>query len=213
MGAPEEDRRRLRELNVLAAGHCAAGRYEAAVPLFEQVVAGCTAGFGADDPDTLIGHGNLVVTQLRLDPRGSALSGLDANVAARRRVFGDRHPATLRAEEARDAAYDRAADVLERALVEYTAAVGPDHPETVALCTELARLYARHAQQPVVDFTPVGGPAPTTAPVPRRPRGARFLRSLPDQRSAEVDVQTPVDHAGAGGAPPPRGARFPRGTA
>ncbi len=30
MGAPEEDRRRLRELNVLAAGHCAAGRYEAA---------------------------------------------------------------------------------------------------------------------------------------------------------------------------------------
>ena len=78
MGAPEEDRRRLRELNVLAAGHCAAGRYEAAVPLFEQVVAGCTAGFGADDPDTLIGHGNLVVTQLRLDPRGSALSGLDA---------------------------------------------------------------------------------------------------------------------------------------
>ena len=33
-----------RELNGSAAGHCAAGRYEAAVPLFEQVVAGCAAG-------------------------------------------------------------------------------------------------------------------------------------------------------------------------
>ena len=212
MGAPEEDRRRLRELNVLAAGHCAAGRYEAAVPLFEQVVAGCADGFGADDPDTLIGHGNLVVTQLRLDPRGPALSGLDANVAARRRVFGDRHPATLCAEEARDVAYDQAADVLERALVEFTAAVGPDHPETTALRTELARLHARRAQPPV-DPSPAGGSAPTAAPAPRRPRRARFLRSLPGPRTAEVDVQTPVDHGAAAGAGRPRGARFPRGTA
>ena len=212
MGAPEEDRRRLRELNVLAAGHCAAGRYEAAVPLFEQVVAGCAAGFGADDPDTLVGHGNLVVTQLRLDPRGPALVGLDANVAARRRVFGDRHPATLRAEDARDAAYERAVDVLEQALVEYTAAVGPDHPETAALRRELVRLHARYVQQPAVDPTP-GGPAPTTVPAPRRPRGARFLRLLPGQRSAEVDVETSVDHATPAGAPRPRGARFPRGTA
>lgn len=209
MTAPEEDRRRLRELNVLAAGHCAAGRYEAAVPLFEQVVAGCAAGFGADDPDTLIGHGNLVVTQLRLDPRGAALTGLDANVAARRRVFGDRHPATLRAEEARDVAYERAADVLERALAEHAVAVGPDHPETAALRTDLVRLHARYAQ-PAVDPTP--GPAPTAVPAPRRPRGARFLRLLPGQRSAEVEVQTPVDHAAPAGAARPRGARFPPGT-
>ena len=87
-------------------------------------MAGCTARLGADDPDTLIGHGNLVMTQLRTDPCGPALRGLDANVAARRRVLGSRHPATLAADAAQAAAYERAAIALEQDLWEHMAASG-----------------------------------------------------------------------------------------
>jgi Tetratricopeptide repeat len=200
MGTPDEARYRLGELNELAAHLCADGRYEAAAPLFERVVAACTASLGADDPDTLISHGNLVMTQLRLDPRGSALSGLDANVAARSRVLGIRHPATRRACDARLAAYDRAVAGLERMLAERAATVGPDHPDTAALRAELAELRAR-AAQPVTDPLPA-------VPASRRPRGARFPRSLPDQRAAEPASEL----VAPAGARRPRGARFPRKT-
>ena len=73
MGAAERERQRLAALNERAAAFCAHGRFDDALPLLEQLVAACTARLGADDPDTLIGHGNLVVTQLRLDPCGPAL--------------------------------------------------------------------------------------------------------------------------------------------
>ena len=103
--------------------------------------------------------------------------------------------------------------MLERALAEYTAAVGPDHPETIALRTELARLHARHAQQP--DWW-TRRPRRARDRPPSRPPAARAApgssRSLPGQRSAEVDVETPADHGAPSRRRRPRGARFPRGT-
>jgi hypothetical protein len=183
VGTPDGDRRRLAELNELAVAHCTDGRYEAALRLFEQVVAGCAAGLGVDDPDTLISHGNLVVTQLRLDPRGPGLAGLDANLAARRRVLGDRHPATLTAGRAQAVAYRRALAELEQALAEATSAAGPEHPDpehpdTAQLRVELAELRSLAAAQRDANTSPVAAEAGTApvVPEPRRPRGARFPR-------------------------------------
>ena len=220
-------------LNDQAAAYCADGRYEAALPLFERVVAGCTARLGADDPDTLISHGNLVVTQLRMDPCGPALRGLDANVTARHRVLGVQHPATLAARAAQATAYELAAAALEQDLWEHMATVGPEHPETVALRTELAQLRAtRPAPPPRRTASATRAGVKAAVPTPRRPRGARFPRlpeqavpepAVPDQAVPEPAVP---DHAvpehAAGGAldrtvdtPPttrrrPRGARFAR---
>lgn len=173
MGTPDEDRRLLGELNELAAGYCAAGRFEDAMPLFRRVVAGCMVSLGADDPDTLISHGNLVLTELVLDPRGPALDGLDANVAARHRVLGARHPATRSARNVQLAARERAvnSEPTRAGRRAVSAPRGPRGARFPRRFSELGDPVAPHTE-PMVIPTPRG-----------RPRGARFPRLPPPDRS------------------------------
>ena len=132
-----DERRRLAELNDLAAYHCAAGQLRDAAPLLQRVVAGCQESLGRDDPDTVIGHGNLAVVLLQLDRRGAALPLIEANVQQRRRVFGDLHPATLHARDALAVAHEwtgraaEAAELFGAVARDREEVLGRAHPDTL----------------------------------------------------------------------------------
>jgi hypothetical protein len=130
---------------------------------------------------------------------------LDATVPARRRGRGAEHPATRAAHAAQAGAYDQAADALERDLREHMAAFGPEHPETVALRTELAQLRAARPEPPRQRTAPEPGAA---VPRPRRPRGARFLRSSEPSEEGTSEEGTSEGPPDTGRRP--RGARFSR---
>jgi len=216
--SPEESRRRLGKLNELAARYCGAGRFAEAVPLFEDVVAGCRDSFGDEDPDTLISEGNLVVTLLRLDPRGPALLVLDAHVEARRRVLGSRHPATLAARHAQAAAHESAGHVDESVamfatvLADRAQVLGPTHPDTVASRLGFGLATATAGDLPGATRMLDEALRDSDRVLGREHRLGTLLRVELEELNAELaEPETDADPPPTIPAPRrPRGARFPR---
>jgi hypothetical protein len=219
-----DERRRLAELNDLAAYHCATGQLRDAAPLLQRVVAGCQEHLGRDDPDTVIGHGNLAVVLLQLDRRGAALPLIEANVQERRRVFGDLHPATLHARDALAVAYEwtgraaEAAELFGAVARDREDVLGRAHPDTL-----LSRLGHARAGAAAGDTGRAAGLLDAMVEEAEQALGSAHPVSvllaesracchadLAEQERAEFGEPLAAGTPEARALPAPRGARFPR---
>jgi Tetratricopeptide repeat len=134
--------------NSAAAELFAAGRYKQAVPMFEQVLAGCHAELGPDHNLTLTVAGNLGVTQVAAGQRRNGVARIAANLADRVRVLGDENPMTLTARDALAAAYrvtgdvDDAVALSKQVTAQRAHRLGPTDPETLTSRMGLIRAVA-----------------------------------------------------------------------
>src|SRR5690242_9288908 len=120
-----------------ALGHYRGGRFETAVPLFEQILLGCRAVLGDRHAATLTVEGNLAVAHLRARRTAEGLAGLAVISDLRRHTFGEDDPRTLTALDCLATAYrmhGRAAEAVP--LAEAVAAarervLGATHPDTL----------------------------------------------------------------------------------
>lgn len=125
-----------------------AGRYDEAVPLFEQAFASCRSTLGADHPDTLTVGGNLAVAYLSAGNRRKGIKLIAGNLAARERVFGDDHPETLTARNALAVAHringdaDAAVQLAKQVAVQRSRTLGPAHVDTLTSRMGLALAMA-----------------------------------------------------------------------
>src|SRR5947209_5101966 len=103
----------------IAADHAAAGRYDEAIPLFEQSLARCLRTLGAEHPDTMTTRSNL----------------------------GPEHPDTLMAQENVATAYmaagrlDDAIVLHEQTLAKQWRLLGVQHPDVLSSSANLAFAY------------------------------------------------------------------------
>ncbi len=78
--------------NATAAELFEAGRYDEAVPLFEQALASCHSILGGEHPDTLTVTGNLGVAHVAAGHRRKGHKLITNNLVDRVHVLGDTHP-------------------------------------------------------------------------------------------------------------------------
>jgi serine/threonine protein kinase/tetratricopeptide (TPR) repeat protein len=134
----------LTTLNNLALAYQAAGRYDQALPLHEQVLARRREKQGPDHPDTLTAMNNLAVTCAEASQIGRALPLLEQALAKRRKKLGPTHPHTLNSMSTLAGAYresgqfGRAVALLEEAWQKCKATHGPDHADTLSTMNNLA---------------------------------------------------------------------------
>jgi tetratricopeptide (TPR) repeat protein len=125
-----------------------AGRYEEAVPLFDQALTSCRSTLGGEHPDTLTVAGNLGVAYVAAGNRRKGLKLLTSTVAARSRVLGDDHPATLTARDALAAAHriaggaDTAVALAKQVVLQRSRTLGPAHVDTLSSRMGLALALA-----------------------------------------------------------------------
>lgn len=131
---------RLRESairNTAASELFEAGRYEEAIPLFEQALATCRVTLGGEHPDTLMVAGNLGVAQVAAGQRRKGLKVITNNLASRVRVLGEDHPDTLTARNALAMAHrvagdaDTAITLAKQVVVQRSRTLGPTHVDTL----------------------------------------------------------------------------------
>jgi len=114
-----------------------AGRYDEAVPMFEQTLASVRAALGKDHPETMTVAGNLAVAHFAAGNRRRGLKLIVGNVSDRVRVLGDEHPDTLIARGALATAYrvtgdaDTAIAISKQLVVQCTRAFGPAYDATL----------------------------------------------------------------------------------
>jgi Flp pilus assembly protein TadD len=134
--------------NSTAAELFAAGRYKQAVPIFEQVLAGCRTELGPTHQLTLTVAGNLGVAQVAAGQRRPGIATIAANLADRVRVLGDDDPATLTARDALATAYrvvgdvDDAVELSRQVTAQRAHRLGPTDPETLTSRMGLIRAVA-----------------------------------------------------------------------
>lgn len=134
--------------NSAAAELFEAGRFEEAVPLFEQALASCRSTLGGEHPDTLTVAGNLGVAYISAGQRRKGMKLVVNNLAARARVLGDTHPETLTARNALAAAHrvngdvDAAVSLAKQVVVQRSRALGPTHVDTLSSRMGLALALA-----------------------------------------------------------------------
>ena len=134
--------------NTAAAELFEAGRYDEAVPLFEQAFAGCRSTFGGDHPDTMTVAGNLGVAYMAAGNRRRGLKLIIDNVEARTRVLGDSHPRTLIARNALAAAHriagnaDKAVALAKQVVIQRSRLLGSTHTDTLSSRMGLALALA-----------------------------------------------------------------------
>lgn len=124
-----------------------AGRATTAAQLWEALQADCERLLGPDHPDTLMVIGNRACA-VAMTGSPEAVPLLETSLAARNRVFGGEHPATLNALDAA-AAIHRAHGRLDQALAYSAMAVdlrvrvrGATHLETIVSRLGLAQAHA-----------------------------------------------------------------------
>jgi hypothetical protein len=91
--------------------------------------------------------GNLGVAYVAAGNRRKGLKLVTSNVAARARVLGDDHPATMTARDALAAAHrmagaDTAVDLAKQVVLQHSRALGPAHVDTLSSRTGLALALA-----------------------------------------------------------------------
>ena len=130
--------------NASAARMFEEGRYDEALPLFEQALASCRSTLGNDHPDTMTVAGNLAVAYLAAGQRRKGIKYIGNNVSARARVLGDEHPMTLTARNALAAAHRLAGDaddavaLAKRVVMQRTRTLGSAHADTLSSRMELS---------------------------------------------------------------------------
>jgi hypothetical protein len=138
----------LAEDNEAAADMFDAGRFDEAVPLFEQVLASCRNVLGNEHPGTMTVAGNLAVAYFAAGNRRKGLKHIVNNVSDRARLLGDEHPDTLVARNALATAHrltgdaDRAIALAKQVVVQRTRTLGPAHGDTLTSRMVLALALA-----------------------------------------------------------------------
>ena len=131
----------------LGIAHLAAGDYESAITLGEEVLAARERILGEDDLETLISRNDLAESYHAAGRLGEAITLHERNLGVRERTLGDEHYATLisrgnlagtyadsgRLDEA-IALHARTLDARERTL-------GDEHPDTLTTRNNLAGSY------------------------------------------------------------------------
>jgi hypothetical protein len=134
--------------NTTAAELFETGRYDEAVPLFEQALASCRSTLGGEHPDTLTVAGNLGVAYICAGQRRKGMKLISANVTARERVLGETHPDTLTARNALAAAHringdaDAAVSLAKQVVLQRSRTLGPTHVDTLSSRMGLALALA-----------------------------------------------------------------------
>jgi hypothetical protein len=124
------------------------GRYDEAVPLFEQALASCRSTLGGEHTDTLRVAGNLGVAYVCAGHRRKGIKLISANLTARERVLGETHPDTLTARNALAAAHringdaDTAVSLAKQVVVQRSRTLGPAHVDTLSSRMGLALALA-----------------------------------------------------------------------
>jgi tetratricopeptide (TPR) repeat protein len=125
-----------------------AGRYDDAVPLFEQALTTLRVTLGGEHPDTLTVAGNLGVAYIAAGNRRKGLKLLTSNLGSRARVLGDDHPDTLTARNALAAAHrilgdaDTAISLAKQVVLQRSRTLGPTHVDTLSSRMGLALALA-----------------------------------------------------------------------
>jgi tetratricopeptide repeat protein len=134
--------------NEAAAEMFEAGRYDEAVPLFQQALAACRSVLGSDHPGTMTVAGNLGVAFFAAGHRRKGLKVIIGNVSDRVRVLGDDHPDTLVARSALAAAHrlvgdaDTAIALAKQVVVQRSRTLGSTHSDTLSARMNLALALA-----------------------------------------------------------------------
>ena len=134
--------------NETAADMFDAGRYDEAVPLFEEVLASCRSTLGSEHPGTMTVAGNLGVAYFAAGNRRKGLKHIGNSVSERARVLGEEHPDTLIARDALATAHgltgdaDRAIALAKQVVVQRTRVLGSTHSDTLTSRLGLALALA-----------------------------------------------------------------------
>ena len=137
----------LASRNNLAHAHYSAGRLDAAIPLYEEVLADRVRVLGEDHPDTLASRNNLASAYQSAGRLGEAIPVFEQTLADRVRVLGDDHPQTLTSRNNLAGAYESAGrlgeaiPLYEQTLADSARVLGDDHPNTLTSRHNLAYAY------------------------------------------------------------------------
>jgi Tetratricopeptide repeat len=140
-----------------------AGRYDEAVPLFEQALASCRSTLGGEHSDTLTVAGNLGVAHVAAGHRRKGIKLITSNLAARVRVLGDTHAATLTARNALSVAHrltgdaDTAVSLAKQVVLQRTRTLGRTHVDTLTSRMSLGWRWRQRETSP----PPTGSSPPT----------------------------------------------------
>ena len=137
----------LASMNILAMGCQAAGKFDLALPLFEETLRLRTAKLGPSHPDTLNSMNNLAQGCNAAGQRDQAMEILEMAYPRMKTTLGPNHPYTLRCMHNLAAGYLNAGKLdLGLPLIEETVRlmktrVGPHHFETLTAMNTLAHGY------------------------------------------------------------------------
>ena len=137
----------LASRNNLAHAHYSAGRLDAAIPLYEEVLADRVRVLGEDHPDTLTSRNNLAYAYESAGRLDEAIPLYEQVTADRVRVLGEDHPHTLTSRNNLAHAYqaagrlDEAITLFKQNLNDSLRLLGPDHPDTLTSRNNLAYAY------------------------------------------------------------------------
>ena len=137
----------LASRNNLAHAHYSAGRLDAAIPLYEEVLADRVRVLGEDHPDTLASRNNLASAYQSAGRLGEAIPLYEEVLADSARILGDDHPQTLTSRNNLASAYQSAGrlgeaiPVFEQTLADRVRVLGDDHPQTLTSRNNLAGAY------------------------------------------------------------------------
>ena len=137
----------LASRNNLAHAHYSAGRLDAAIPLYEEVLADRVRVLGPDHPDTLASRNNLAYAYYSAGRLGEAIPLYEQVAADSARVLGPDHPHTLTSRNNLAHAYQTAGrlgeaiPLYEQVAADSARVLGDDHPQTLASRNNLAYAY------------------------------------------------------------------------
>jgi tetratricopeptide (TPR) repeat protein len=140
----------LASLSDMAMQHEGRGKYDRALPLYEECLAKRKRVLGDEHPDTLASLSDIAGLFQSKGEYDRALPLYEECLAKRKRVLGDEHPDTLASLMnlanlfASKGEYDRALPLNEECLTKHSRIFGDDHPYTLTALNNLAfLLYKR----------------------------------------------------------------------
>ncbi|WP_175955636.1 tetratricopeptide repeat protein, partial [Schaalia sp. Marseille-Q2122] len=131
----------------IAGAYSSAGRFDEAIPLYEETLAQCEEVLGPTHPDTLASRNNLAHAYVSVGRFDEAIPLYEETLAQCEEVLGPTHPTTLMSRNNLAHAYvsvgrfDEAIVLLEDTLAQCEEVLGPTHPDTLASRNNLAHAY------------------------------------------------------------------------
>ncbi len=134
----------VKSRNALAGFLVNSRRFEEAIPIQQEAVAGFIAVEGPDDKSTITAQVNLALTLERAGRLTEACDTIEIALAAQRRTLGDDHPVTLAAMQnyaviLEDLGrFEESEEIFRQTLAGRQRVLGERHPRTLATMNDLA---------------------------------------------------------------------------